>query len=348
MTNYFSGASVLCLVWGFLLGPGVASAQDEGTSLGAPTWRLELANDLVLGNDNAFTNGFNLQKHSAIFDNIDDLPSRWGLTRGLLPERDGLLYRSGWAFGQNMVTPEDLLDPNIILDDLPYLGLLAWSTSGIAFNDREFTGFELLLGVTGEVSLADELQTAVHELIDSDEPMGWDHQIDDEPIINFLYMKKRKLWRKPHFDGAFSFDVAVGNFTTLLDVGLEMRFGDMPGGFTYIPDPLGRNMSYDATIDDGDGRYFYGSLVFRATAFAHALWFDGNVLVDDNQWTEQHTIEAEDGIGSAILGVHYVRPKWGIHFNFWFTSDTHKLETVAARAEDSTNDFGTIMFEWRY
>ena len=122
MTNYSSGASVLCLVWGFLLGPDVASAQDEGTSLGAPTWRLEMGNDFIFDSDNAFTNGTNVQKHSAIFENIDDLPGRGGLTRGLLPERDGLLYRSGWAFGQNMVTPDDLLDPNIILDDVPYLG----------------------------------------------------------------------------------------------------------------------------------------------------------------------------------------------------------------------------------
>jgi len=348
VVNYSYGASVLCLVWGFLLGPDVAWAQDEGTSLGAPTWRVEAGNDFLFDSDNAFTNGFNVQKASAVFDDIDDLPARALFARRLLPERDGLLYRSMWAVGQNMVTPDDLLDPNIILDDLPYMGLLAWTTSGIAYNDREFTGFEFLFGVTGEASLADPVQTAVHELIDSDEPMGWGHQIDDEPIINFFYMKKRKLWRKPHFDGAVSFDVAVGNFATLLDVGLEIRFGDMPGGFTYTPDPLGRNMSYDATIDDGDGRYFYVSLIFRATGFAHALWFDGNAFVDDNQWTEQHTIEAEDGIGSAILGVHYVRPTWGIHFNFWFTSDTHKLETVATRAEDSTNDFGTIMFEWRF
>ena len=348
MTNYLSGVSVLCLVWGFLLGPGVASAQGEGTSLGAPTWRFVQGNDLLLDSDNKFTNGFNLQKHSAIFDNIDDLPGLGGLTRGLLPEREGLLYRSGWAAGQNMVTPTDLLDPNIILDDVPYLGLLAWSTSRIAFNDREFTGFEILLGVVGEASGAEQAQTFVHELIDSDEPMGWDHQLSNEPIVNFYYMKKRKLWRKPHFDGAVSLGVAVGNFVTLVDVGLEMRFGDMPGGFAYIPDPLGRNMSYDATIDDGDGRYFYGTLALRATGFAHAMFFDGNVLADDDQWTEQHTIESEDGIGSIVLGVSYIRPTWGIHFNFWFTTDTHVPGTTVAGAEDTTNDFGTIMYEWRY
>jgi len=137
---------------GLFIGSGVASAQGEGTSLGAPTWRWEMGYDVFFDSDNAFTNGFNLQKHSAIFEDIDDLRGLGGLTRGLLPERDGLLYRSGWKVGQNMVTPDDLSDPNIILDDLPYLGLLAWSGSGIAFNDREFTGFEILFGVVGEYS----------------------------------------------------------------------------------------------------------------------------------------------------------------------------------------------------
>ena len=350
MVNYYSGASVLCLVWAFLLGSGVASAQGEGTSLGSPTWRVVGANDFMFHTDNAYTNGIGVQKHSVLYENIDDLPGPEVLNSWLLPERDGLLYRRGWAVGQNMLTPDDLSDPNIILDDLPYLGLLAWSSSGIAFNDREFTGFEILFGVVGEASGAEQAQTFVHGLdfVDAEEPLGWDNQLSNEPVVNLYYMKKHKLWRKPHFDGAVSFDVAVGNFVTMAEVALEMRFGDMPGGFMYIPDPLGRNMSYDATIDDGDGRYFYGSLALRATGFAHAMFYDGNVLVDDDPWTEQHTIEAEDGVGSIILGVSYVRPTWGIHFNFWFTTDLYIPETVAPGTDTSTNDFGTIMYEWRF
>ena len=36
-----------------------------------------------------------------------------------------------------MVTPDDISDPNIILNDLPYMGLLAAETSWIGFNDHE-------------------------------------------------------------------------------------------------------------------------------------------------------------------------------------------------------------------
>ena len=350
MSNFSNRASVVPLVCALelLLGPEIVWAQDERSSLGRETWRLETANDVLFDSDNAFTNGFNVQKHSALVSGIDELPSGVTLARAVLPQKEGLLYRRGWAVGQNMVTPNDILDPDIILDDIPYLGMLGFSNSLIAFNDTEFTGFEFLIGVVGEASLADELQTAVHEAIDSNEPMGWDHQLSNELIVNFFYMKKRKLWRKPRFDGAVNFDLGVGNFSTLIDVSLEMRFGDMPGGFTYTPDPLGRNMSYDATIDNGDGRYFYGSVIVKAAGFAHAMYLDGNLFIDDDEWTENHTIEPQNGIASIILGLHYLRPRWGVHFNFWFTSDTHKPETIAQNAEDETNDFGTLMVEWRF
>jgi lipid A 3-O-deacylase len=350
MRNLFSLTSVVLVVCtlGPLLGSEVVWAQDERGSSGKETWRFEASNDVFFDSDNSFTNGFNIQKHSALVGGIDELPSLVKLARAVLPQKEGLLYRRGWAVGQNMVTPDDLSDPNIILDDIPYLGMLGFSNSLIAFNDTEFTGFEFLIGVVGEASLADELQTSVHKAIDSEEPLGWDHQLSNELIANFFYMKKRKLWRKPRFDGAVNFDLGVGNFSTFVDVSLEMRFGDMPGGFTYTPDPLGRNMSYDATIDNGDGRYFYGSVIVRAAGFAHATYLDGNLLIDDDDWTENHTIEPKDGIGSVIVGLHYLRPRWGIHFNIWLTSDTHESETIAPNAKDNTNDFSTLMVEWRF
>ena len=99
-------------------------AQDE---LGRETWRFEIANDLFFDSDNAFTNGLSVQKHSAVVEDTNDLPNGGALASRLLPDRDGLFYRKGWAIGQNMLSPDDLLEPNIILDDVPYIGMLAGS-----------------------------------------------------------------------------------------------------------------------------------------------------------------------------------------------------------------------------
>jgi hypothetical protein len=200
------------------------------------TWLIEFANDAFFDYDNQFTNGFTIQKHSTVATDLNDLQEvrAFGkrLARRLLPQASDLFYRNAFIIGQNFATPNDLENPDIILDDTPYLGILAAESSWIAFNDTRFTGFAATIGIVGEYSFAEEVQQGGHTLIDATEPQGWDHQLDNELVINFQYMKKRKLWNRPSFDCAFNFDLSVGNFSTGINAGIEMRFGRMPGGVT--------------------------------------------------------------------------------------------------------------------
>jgi len=317
-----------------------------------PTWRFETANDLFFDEDNQFTNGFTFQKHSTVSSDLNDLQGvrAFGkrIARRLLPQDDDLFYRKALTIGQNMATPEDLEDPDIILNDTPYLGYLAVESSWIAYNDERFTGFGITAGIVGKYSGAEQVQKAVHALIDATEPKGWDHQLDTEPGLNFFYMKKRKLWNNPSFDGAVSFDVAAGNILTGADASLEMRFGRKPGGFAYVYDPLGRNMSYDATLPRADGRTeLYGTLTLRAWAWAVFLGLEGNTLVSGNEWTDNNTIEPEKVIGQAIVGFHYVRPAWGIHATWTFATDNVDEDSLSPGV-DVANRFGAIIFEWRF
>lgn len=335
------------------------SADSQSSAAGQPltrreqpTWRFEIGNDFLFDSDNQFSNGFTFQKHSTVSGDLDDLVGVrvFGrrLAGALLPQDSGLVYRKSLIFGQNMATPDDIADPDIILDDVPYLGMLALESSWIAFNDSRFTGFATTIGLVGEYAFAEEVQSGIHSMIGSEDPQGWDHQLDSEPILNVYYMKKHKLWNKPSFDGAFNFDLAVGNFLTGIDAGIEMRFGRKPGGFTYMPDPIGRGMAYDATLPRQDGQTeIYGTLAIRAWAWAVFMPLEGNTFVDDNEWTENNTIEPENVIGQVIFGFHYVRPKWGLHATWTFATDNVDEDSLTPGAEVE-NNFGTMMFEWRF
>jgi lipid A 3-O-deacylase len=317
-----------------------------------PTWRFEFANDFMFDSDNQFTNGFTFQKHSTVSADLNDLQgvSAFGksLASRLLPQDSDLVYRKALIVGQNFNTPSVLEDPDIILNDTPYFGMLGAESSWIAFNDTRFTGLAVMIGIAGEYSFAEETQKAVHSLIGATNPEGWEHQLDNEPLINFYYMKKRKLWNKPSFDGALSFDLAAGNVFTGVDAGIEMQFGRKPGGFSYIPDPIGRGMSYDATLPRQDGRSeFYGSLALRAWAIAVFMPIEGNTFVNGNEWTDNNTIEPEKLIGQVIVGIHYVSPKWGVHATWTLATDNVDVDSLAP---DTTaeNNFGTVMLEWRF
>ncbi len=328
-------------------------AQSDSTRQN-PTWRFEIANDVMFDSDNQFTNGFSFQKHSTTSADIDDLQGARafgkGLARRLLPQRDGLVYRKGLRIGQNMATPELIEDPDIILDDVPYHGLLAAESSWIAFNDDEYTGFGLTLGIVGEYSFAEDVQKAVHSLIDATDPEGWDNQLDNEPVINVYYSKKKKFVNNDTFDLALSFDAALGNYHSGINAGAEMRIGRKPGGFTVLADPLGRSMAYDATLGRQDGRSeAYFSLIARAWAWGVFMPLEGNILVSGNEWTDNNTIDPENVVGQAIAGFHFVWQRFGVHMTWTFQTDTVKEESIGGGFSDSTdNDFGFFVFEWRF
>lgn len=328
-----------------------AGDNNHAARRAGETWRFEFANDVIFDSDNQFSNGWRLTKHSAAAQDLDDLEGVWQFGRWfadrVLPQGGGMHYRNAFTIAQNMGTPDELENPDIILDDVPYSGLLAAEGSWIAFDDERFTGFAVTAGLVGEYSLAQWVQEIVHDLIDSTYPEGWEHQLDHEPVLNFHFMKKYKLWNTPNFDGAFNFDVSAGNYHTGVDLGLEMQIGRKPVGFTYLPDAVGRNMTYDATLGRADGRAeIYGTVAARVWAWALFMPLEGNYLVSDNEWTDNNTIDPENVIGQAIVGFHIVKPRWGLHFSWTFATDNVDEDTVADGTVE--NNYGMITFDYRF
>ena len=182
-------------------------------SVESGTWRFEYSNDVFFNKDNKISNGWSLQKQSAVaphwdaLEAVPDFVRRWG---NVIPSltKEGLIYRAGIAIGQVIQTPDDLSRHDLIKDDVPYAGALTLQATWYAFNDDEFRGFEITAGVAGPLSLAEQTQKRVHKLIGSPDPKGWDHQLKNEPLINFNYMRKKKVWRKGNPAG-ISFDTAI-------------------------------------------------------------------------------------------------------------------------------------------
>jgi hypothetical protein len=331
----------------------VLAEASDSRSVESATWRFEFDNDVFFNEDNQISSGWSLQKQSAVarsWEALEDVPGfvrRWGKAIPTLTD-EGLVYRAGIAIGQVIQTPDDLSRSDLIEDDVPYAGALTLQATWYAFNDDEFRGFEITAGVVGPPSLAEQTQKTVHKLIGSDDPKGWDNQLETEPVINFNYMRKQKLWRGGNPAG-FSYDTAVngnvglGNLFTQASVALEMRFGqNMPRGFVYVPDPIGLSMHYMASLKPANPQAasFYGTLVLRGSAFAHNIFLDGNTFRDS------HSVDKEPFVGMAIAGLHYERANWGIHFSVMVSSDD--VDTSKYPAAEGRERLGTVDIEWRF
>jgi len=335
------------------VGSAWAQADSERTSVESATWRFEIDNDVLFDKDNQISSGWSVQKHSAVaksWEDLEGLPKfirQWGAALPTLTD-EGLSYRAGIAVGQIIQTPDDDSRRDLNKDDVPYAGALTAQASWYAFNDDEFRGFELTLGVVGSPSLAEQTQKLAHKITGNDDPKGWDHQLKTEPVLNFNYMRKQKIWR--HGNPAdWAADVSVdghaglGNMFTQASVALECRWGyNMPRGFASVPDPIGLSMHYIAALTPANPQAgsFYTTLVLSGSAVAHNIFLDGNTFRDS------HSVDKEPLVGLAVAGLHYERKNWGIHFNV--VASTDDVDTDDAPDAEGHERLGSITVEWRF
>ncbi|MDT8408650.1 MAG: lipid A deacylase LpxR family protein [Wenzhouxiangellaceae bacterium] len=322
-----------------------AFAQDK------PIWRVAWANDEIVGSDNQFTNGAFLQKSSILADSLEQAGGTPAFGKGLaslvLPKRAGLFYRETWTVGQNLQTPDRISERDIILTDVPYVSMLGWTNSHIAFNDQELTGFQTLLGWVGDLTLGEETQSLAHDITGATDPKGWDNQLDNEPLLNLYVMRKAKFYNNDWMDAAWNLDAALGNFFTLGQAALEFRFGNRPAGFAPVGTPIGRSMDYNARILDPGVGYFYTSAIVRGTGLLFALPRDGNLLRDGNDWTDDEQLDTKNLLGQLILGLHYETLNWGAHLNVFLATDSAEANN-GSNLEDPSNNFAILSVEWTF
>jgi hypothetical protein len=331
-------------------------------------WRFEFDNDVFTGGDDAFSAGFSLQRHSPLFDTWEQ--KRKGKTRkglalwigrhvpGLGDNGEGgRLVRRATGFSGVMQTPEDIENPEPQPEDVPWAGVAGLATSWSSYDNRHLAAFQIFVGCMGPCSLADEVQTFVHDDLGfSDKsPAGWDNQLDNEFLGNLNYALRHKLatpseerYQAGRFGGdlAIGGQVGLGNYFSFVDSQLELRFGwGLPMGFTHIPDPAGRGILLDpAYIPAGDTTALdrtrvYFSLVPRFTYFEEITTLEGG---ETENGGFHPGIEYDDTVFQMLFGFHIARHRFAVHLTgYYFPSDVIDL------AGETSFDWVNLSFEWR-
>ena len=172
--------------------------QNKGLFLGnseihltqAGSHRFEFINDVLNGSDDGVSNALSFQLYSPTAEKWKDIPNVPNLLNSFgarLPGFSGDQFnkRISVSVSQLVQTPTDIENPDPIANDVPYLGLLTFSTGFTAYNDNEFRGLNVVLGLTGEPTFAEQGQNFVHEgLGQAEVAQGWDHQIGTAPLLN--------------------------------------------------------------------------------------------------------------------------------------------------------------------
>jgi hypothetical protein len=289
-------------------------------------------NDVFFRSDRDYTNGI------ALFWVPTGKPAPGWMMRVArwmpwFPE-DGII-RHGYAIGQNMFTPSNIKLPDPPLDDRPYAGWL-YLTRGIAVEtDRQFDIFAITVGVVGPASYAEQTQKFIHELINTDEPQGWDTQLRNE--LGF-YMTYQRTWLELvkktliglDFDLAPHFGGTLGNVYTYANGGFTLRFGkDLPhdsGPPRVQPSVLG-SVFFEPT--DRFTWYLFVSPEGRAVA--------RNIFLDGNTFKDSRSVNKEPLVGDLQWGIVLTWHRYRLSFTDVFR--TREFETQAY-----SEHYGSICF----
>lgn len=298
-------------------------------------WSFSIENDFFADDDNGYTNGFHLSYMSP------EIVPEWLVnTANIMPlmNTDGN-KRWGFEIGQSMFTPDDISLTNPPLTDQPYAGWLYVSALLMSDNDDSLDTFNISLGVVGPSALGEQVQDTVHNLIDYQEPQGWDYQLKDEPAILVSYDRKfRNVFELSPF--GLGFDVTpnagfnLGNVYTDADVGVMARLGrDLPSD--YGPPLIRPSISGSQffTPSKDFGWYIFGGVNGRAVA--HNIFLDGNTFKDSR------SVDKEPFVGEAQAGIAFT-------FGDTRVSYTHVMRTDQFEGQKSPDEYGAITVSIRF
>jgi hypothetical protein len=241
--------------------------------------RLQIDNDLFAGRelDRDYTGGFAItvsgRGASEGFLSLD--PVLVAIDKIVSPSRESNVYHAR-QLGFMMFTPSNVLETAAIQDDRPYASLLFTSNGRVrvADDNRQAWTSSVTIGVLG-LSLSEQLHKAVHEVVGSEPPHGYDHQISagGEPTARYTLARHRLWVANPSqtLDVKTTLQASVG-YLTETSGAISMRIGrfDTPwwGFAPELTDYMGAPVPMKARPQGGRSElYFFAGARVKARAY---------------------------------------------------------------------------------
>ncbi len=250
-----------------------AHARDELEYTGV---RVQLDNDLFAGGerDRDYTGGFAIAiSGTAARDGLLSLDPVLARIDGSIGV-EGAQVHHARQIGLIAFTPKDIKASTPIYDDRPYASLLFMSNGRVHVDadDRGAWFSSLTIGMLG-LSLSEHLQSAIHDVVGSDKPEGYHHQISSsgEPTARYT-LARHALWiANPSgtVDVKTTVQGSVG-YLTEASAGISMRVGRFDSPWWSFAPELTDYIAAPVPAVSNRGRperYFFAGARVKARAY---------------------------------------------------------------------------------
>ncbi len=300
------------------------------------TISISVENDFFANEDNGYTNGVRL----AWVSSESRVPGWLENAANSLPffASEGR-KRYGFALGQNIFTPNDILRKNPDPNDRPYAGWTYGSVGIVSDTGYRMDNLQLTLGIVGPSAQGEASQDFVHHIIDDRDPQGWDRQLKDEPGFILTY---ERTWRGLYEFSPFGYGMditphlggSVGNVHTYASAGTTVRIGkDLPSD--YGPPRVRPSLpgSDFFTPTQELGWYLFAGAEGRAVA--------RNIFLDGNTFRDSASVDKKNFVGDLQAGAAITWRQTRLAY-------THVFRTPEFRERNDTESFGAITLSTRF
>lgn len=302
----------------------VVSDQRIGWFDGVDAVRVQIDNDLFAGDnkDRDYTGGMSItisgERTRDGLLSLDPLLRR--LDNSSDDNQDADVYYAR-QIGLLAFTPSNTLVSEVQPDDRPYASLLFLSNGRVRVDadDRGAWTSSLTIGVLG-LSVSERLHGTVHELVGSESPRGYDHQISagGEPTARYT-LARQKLWiadPSNHVDVKTTVQGSVG-FLTETSASISVRAGNFNSPWWGFAPELTDYMSAPVPTESyRGGRELYVFAGARIKARAYNAFLQGQFRDSEVRYgsDEVEPLLAEAWIGVVTQILDQTQLSYALHY----------------------------------
>ncbi|MDY3205248.1 MAG: lipid A deacylase LpxR family protein [Arcobacter sp.] len=290
-------------------------------NLNAQVFSVFLENDVINGDDKHYTNGTYLsylsdkdtndssKYNNSFFDFISKIPTFNNDTKY---QTLGITY-SHYAF-----TPTNLDKKEKIIGDLPYAGVATLDFILFKWDEDFFHEYAITLGAVGPSTNTDTFQKSFHDAIGSNDPKGWNNQLEDDFLYNFSYSYGYRAFKHEFSYGKMDLvntvRANVGNYNRSLMAGSMIRYGNnFPNNFNSVGKFIGVNenklLNLDSKTNKNLGWSLSYGLAYSYTDYFYVNNHDKSYELDELKDSLVHVISWDTYLDKFVLSFSFKTSK---------------------------------------
>lgn len=246
-----------------------------------------------------------------------------------------------YSLGQNLYTPKNISVPAPDPTDRPYAAFLYGSAGLSTISKNHIDDVELTLGVVGPWALGKQTQKTVHKIVNSNDPQGWDYQLENEPGLMVSWQRRwpEALYHENrlfHFRTTPHVGLTAGNIYNYAATGVSFQL--TPTQYKWQSTPLRVRPAMP-----GSGFFAIPEDDFAWSLFAG---FEGramgrNIFLDGNTFRDSPSVDKEVLVMDANVGLSTTFGPAQISYTLNWRSKEFKNQ-------DDESVFGAISIGYRF